>query len=69
MRLSRTARTLLGVTALAWSIPFAQAGDDRLDREEPAALEMQRDRPAPGRVASLGAGSNRKASDDASSDK
>ncbi len=27
MRLDRTARTILGVTALAWSIPFAQAGN------------------------------------------
>ena len=26
MKLDRTARTILGVTALAWSIPFAQAG-------------------------------------------
>jgi hypothetical protein len=25
MKLDRTARTILGVTALAWAIPFAQA--------------------------------------------
>lgn len=29
MKLDRTARTLLGITALAWSIPFAQAAEDR----------------------------------------
>ena len=38
MKLSKTARTLLSVTALAWSIPFAQAGDDRLDVREPASV-------------------------------
>ena len=29
MKLDRAARTILGVTALAWSIPFAQADDSR----------------------------------------
>jgi len=27
MKLARTARTILSVTALAWAIPFAQAED------------------------------------------
>jgi hypothetical protein len=27
MKLTRAARTILSVTALAWAIPFAQAGD------------------------------------------
>lgn len=29
MKLQRTARTILGVTALAWSLPFAQAAEPR----------------------------------------
>jgi hyperosmotically inducible periplasmic protein len=29
MKLNRAARTLLGITALAWSIPFAQAAEER----------------------------------------
>jgi BON domain/EF hand len=29
MKLNRSARTILGITALAWSIPFAQAAEDR----------------------------------------
>jgi hypothetical protein len=32
MKLNRTARTILGVTALAWSIPLAQAGTSPLAR-------------------------------------
>ena len=38
MKLSRTARTLLSVTALAWSIPFAQAAGERLDTDEVASV-------------------------------
>jgi len=38
MKLSKTARTLLSVTALAWSIPFAQAGDERPDASETASV-------------------------------
>jgi len=34
MKLTRAARTILSITALAWAIPFAQA-DDRLGEEEP----------------------------------
>lgn len=34
MKLSRTARALLSVTALAWSIPFAQATEARIDVDE-----------------------------------
>lgn len=29
MKLDKTARAILGVTALAWSIPFAQAAETR----------------------------------------
>ncbi|MGD9952884.1 MAG: BON domain-containing protein [Burkholderiales bacterium] len=29
MKLDKTARTVLGLTALAWSIPFSQAGETR----------------------------------------
>lgn len=32
MKLNRTTRTLLSVTALAWSIPLAQAGTSPLAR-------------------------------------
>lgn len=32
MKLSRTTRTILSVTALAWSIPLAQAGSSLLAR-------------------------------------
>ena len=46
MKLSRTARTLLSVTALAWSIPFAQADDvTRGDAEETVVV-----RPLPARA-------------------
>lgn len=38
MKLSKTARTLLSVTALAWSLPFAQAGDERPDANESASV-------------------------------
>ena len=68
MKLSRTARTLLSVTALAWSIPFAQAADDRPDRDEPAAVEILRDRLAMGRTTLLADGLQREVADDAARD-
>ena len=35
MKLNRAARTILGITALAWSIPFAQAAEER----QPGAIQ------------------------------
>jgi len=49
MKLSRTARALLSVTALAWSIPFAQAMGVRADVEE-TVLARVGEIPAPGEV-------------------
>jgi hypothetical protein len=37
MKLKKAARALLGVTALAWSIPFAQAADSR----QPGVIQPQ----------------------------
>ena len=37
MKLTKTVRTVLGVTALAWAIPFAQAAEER----EPGAIPPQ----------------------------
>jgi uncharacterized small protein (DUF1192 family) len=34
MKLSKTARAILSVTALAWSIPFVQSSGERLEAEE-----------------------------------
>lgn len=37
MKLNRVARTILGITALAWSIPFAQAAEER----QPGAIRPE----------------------------
>lgn len=39
MKLDKTARAILSVTALAWSIPFAQAAESR----QPGAVRPQAD--------------------------
>lgn len=41
MKLDRTARTILGVTALAWAIPFAQAGTTSSDA--PVGISQPKD--------------------------
>ena len=48
MKLKRTARNILSITALAWSIPFAQAGDvlNRETENEPeraSAVRVRQD--------------------------
>jgi len=48
MNLSKAARALLSVTALAWSIPFAQAAEERGEAEETVAV-----REAPQRAGAL----------------
>jgi len=40
MKLSRSARTLLGITALAWSIPFAQA-ETPADKTQVGVIQPQ----------------------------
>jgi len=40
MKLSKTARTILSVTAIAWSIPFAQASGDRLDADDTLSIRQ-----------------------------
>jgi antitoxin component of RelBE/YafQ-DinJ toxin-antitoxin module len=59
MKPSRTVRALLSVTALAWSIPFAQAAEERLDAEESVCVQEVRSR------ADAVQGVRRRAADDA----
>jgi hypothetical protein len=55
MKLNRTARTILGVTALAWSIPLAQSGAFPLARTGIVQPQTQ----TAERLASTGATSGR----------
>jgi len=41
MKLDRTARTFLGVTALAWAIPFAQAGSNAPGAAQVGVIQPQ----------------------------
>lgn len=43
MKLERAARTILSVTALAWSIPFAQAQAQAADTRQPGITRPQAD--------------------------
>jgi hypothetical protein len=40
MKLSKTARAILSVTAIAWSIPFAQASGERLDADDTLSIRQ-----------------------------
>lgn len=40
MNLSKTARAILSVTAIAWSIPFAQASGERLDADDTLSIRQ-----------------------------
>ena len=53
MKLSKAARAILSITALAWSIPFAQATDDRPDADERIAARLVDESPRPVESASL----------------
>lgn len=55
MKLNRTTRTILGVTALAWSIPLAQAGASPMARTGVVQPQTQTD----DRLASTGSTSGR----------
>lgn len=54
MNLRKAARAILSVTALAWSIPLAQAGEASNDVEETVAAEQSQGRATPGQAARRG---------------